>query len=190
MALGYSLASLIINALKQNTRYLTYSGLSLITAFIALRYFNVYGDPKPWQLQDEFSATLFSFNCEKYPPSLLYLLITLAISSLLLAGFNYFQKRLGIIVRILQTFGKTSLFFYLIHLPVIHLTALILAYFNDFDTDWLFYEPFFSKPKDYGYSLGMTYVLWLLIISALYPLCYYYNEYKTHHKEKTWLSYF
>ena len=80
---------------------------------------------------------------------MLYLLVTLGISSLLLAGFSYFEKPLGISAKILQTFGKTSLFFYLIDLPVIHLTALILAIINDFNTALL--------PKDYGYSLGMTY---------------------------------
>ena len=191
MALGYSTAPLIIKALKQHTRYLVYTGLMLITAFIVLRYFNGYGNPKPWQVEDTVSATIFSFiNCEKYPPSLLYLLITLGISSLLLAGFNYFEKPLGVIAKILQIFGKTSLFFYLIHLPVIHLTALILTYINGFDTAWLFIEPFFSKPSGYGYPLGITYLLWLVIISALYPLCYYYSEYKKRHKDMVWLSYF
>jgi uncharacterized membrane protein len=102
------------------------AGAVLIAGFVLLRVTNLYGDPAPWGVQDTSLATLLSFiNCEKYPPSLLYLMMTLGPALVLLAHFEHVHGR---IADWLTTFGRVPFFFYAVHLPVIHALAVGLAF--------------------------------------------------------------
>lgn len=179
MSLGYCVGGYFLHAQTTRIRYFLSVGISLIVLFIALRFSNVYGDPKPWITQDTTLATLLSFiNCEKYPPSLLYLLMTLGISALLLVGMENLQGKLS---TVLLTFGRVPLLFYVIHLPILHLFAIILAAINGQSLDWLFKDPFASKPADYGYSLAVVYMVWIVTVACLYPVCHKYWLLKLRH---------
>ena len=125
------------------------------------------------------------------PPSLLYTLMTLDPALILLA---LLEKPLGFIGGRLIHIGRVPLFFYILHLFLIHLLGILAVVISDRPwTDMIF--GFNINGKDapwltgYGYSLAGTYLVWLLVIAMLYPLCKWYDAYKTNRKEKWWLSY-
>lgn len=171
MAVGYGFGGLLRNERWRSRRNLTILGFCLTAAFAVLRFSNLYGDPDPWQVRNDEVYTLLSFlNCHKYPPSLLYLLMTLgpALAVLgLLEGFNLSKHNP------LQVFGRTPLFFYLLHLYIIHLLALAVAALNDGPVFALAGGGIWSKdmPADYGYGLPAVYGFWLLVVALMYSCC-------------------
>jgi len=163
-----------------------------ILLFLLLRALNEYGDKAPWSVQHSFVLTVCSFlNVTKYPPSLMYALMTLGPAIILLA---FLEKPLNRVGKVIITFGRVPLFFYILHLYLIHLLAvgavvlsgrpwtdmISITNMNAIDSPWL---------KGYGFSLAGTYMVWVLVIVLLYPLCKWFDKYKMRHKEKWWLSY-
>jgi len=187
MATGYGFGTLLNREKTQRLRLLRWLGLGLIAGFVVLRALNVYGDPQPWSVQTKFSHTILSFiNCYKYPPSLLYLLITLGLAMLLL---YLFEKQRWKIFKPLVLFGQVPLFFYIVHLWLIHFTAILLA-LPQYGLKAII-MPFMNfrlMPTDYGYDLPMIYDLWIIMIILLYPLCNWFINYKAKHPSK-WLKY-
>jgi uncharacterized membrane protein len=194
MALGYCFGTLYKKGMDASLRkkYLLSIGIMAILLFLLLRGINKYGDIAPWSVQKSFILTICSFlNVTKYPPSLMYSLMTLGPSIILLALLEKPLKSFGnMVIRI----GRVPLFFYILHLYLIHLLALFavvlsgrpwtdmisITNLNSKDSPWL---------AGYGFSLGTVYLVWLLVILILYPLCKWYDAYKTKHKDKWWLSY-
>ena len=193
MPLGYCLGQWYANgydAVKRQQNLLLL-GVSAIGLFFVIRYSNVYGDPSKWSVQKNFFYTFLSFiKVTKYPPSLLYILITLGPACLFLAVT---EKAQGTVVKIVSVYGRVPMFYYLIHIYIIHLIALIASAIlpgQDWHI-WLLKEPiWFTKDlKGYGFSLPVAYLIWIIVVVALYPLCKRYDHYKQTHKEKWWLSY-
>ena len=193
MALGYCLGSLYIAAYsaERRKRILLISGCSSIALFILIRYINFYGDPSPWTIQQTNLYSFLSFiKVTKYPPSLLYILITLGPALLFLALSENIS---GSLTKIISVYGRVPMFYYLLHIYLIHLTTMLAAgLFTDFSWRiWILKQPlwFSDNLKGYGFSLGTVYLVWMGIVVAVYPLCKWYDRYKTSHKEKWWLSY-
>ena len=167
-------------------------GIGFIGLFLLLRLSNIYGDPDPWQAQQDPLFTVFAIlKCEKYPPSLSYLLMTLSITMLLLTLFEWFN--LILVREPLLIFGRVPLFFYLIHLPLIHGTALAVTYFKGLPVDWLLGRGSHAFPTipapEYGFNLPTVCFVWVVMILLLCPLCKLFSAYKYHHPEIRWLSY-
>src|SRR4029453_18008986 len=164
-----------------------------IAAFVLLRWLNGYGDPGQWTGQRSPIFTVLSFlNTQKYPPSLDFLLMTLGPACLALALFEHWRGRLS---QILQVYGRVPMFFYLLHIPAIHATAVVFALVPSGYAGFLSRNPRpeaagpCSMPAGYGYSLWVVYAVWLGIVAALYPLCRWFDQYKRTHRA-AWLSYF
>ena len=192
MALGYCFGSLYTSSftMAKRQKLLLVISISSIALFILLRGFNLYGDPIPWSLQNSSVFTFLSFlNVNKYPPSLLYTLMTLGPAIMFLAFTEKFSNRFTLpIIHI----GRVPMFYYILHLYLLHLAAMIAAEFSGFNwTDMILQRRTWIDPqlKGYGFSLGITYLVWIGIVIALYPLCKWYDKYKTANKEKWWLSY-
>jgi len=193
MPLGYCLGrwyAADYDAVKRR-RNLRILGISAIILFILLRFSNVYGDPVRWSAQKDNFFTFLSFmNVNKYPPSLLYLLITLGPALLFLA---YTEHLKGALVRVITVYGRVPMFYYLIHIYIIHLIALFASVFIPGQNWrlWILDEPiwFTTGLKGYGFSLPVCYLIWIAVVVAVYPLCKVYDRYKQSHKEKWWLSY-
>jgi len=114
MAAGYLLAPVMQLEPQARQRVLFQLGAAITLGFIILRATNLYGDPAPWMMQDAWLATPLSFlNCEKYPPSLLYLMMTLGPALIMLAAFEHTH---GTFARILAVFGEVPFFYYVVHL--------------------------------------------------------------------------
>lgn len=167
-------------------------GIGLLALFVLLRYFNLYGNPRDWApKQDVFLSFLSFLNVNKYPPSLLYLCVTLGIALLLLPLLevikNGFTRRISV-------FGRTAFFYYILHLYLVHLIATIAFFMRGEHTVQeailsMQTLPFMFVMPGEGYGLGIVYLVWILVVLVLYPICKWYDRYKTNHKEKKWLSY-
>jgi uncharacterized membrane protein len=186
MAAGYVCGPVLDFPERQRHRWLVGTGVSFIGLFVVLRALNIYGDPLPWQPSPSWSASILSFiNCEKYPPSLLYLAMTLGPGLIALALFERVRGRLA---SWLITFGRVPFFYYIAHIYLIHVVAVAVVALAGGDLAWLFEDPIGTKPRGYGVSLLLIYVLWLGFLVALYPLCRWFAALKQR-RHDWWLSY-
>jgi uncharacterized membrane protein len=185
MAAGYALGSVFEMAPDRRRRLLVTLGASAVALFLVLRLINVYGDPLPWTAQSDHLRTLMSFmNVKKYPPSLDYLLATLGPMLVLLA---WLENVRGGLANVLQVFGRVPLFFYVLHLALAHFAAGMLALAMGYGTTVLTNLPRFFPPE-WGVSLPMVYVAWILVVLTLYPACRWFGEVKRRRRD-WWLSY-
>lgn len=193
MSLGYCLGELYASgydAEKRKRILITFGGAALIL-FVLLRWSNVYGDPVKWSEQKDGFFTFLSFlNVNKYPFSLLYILLTIG-SALLFLGFT--ERLQNGVVKVVSVYGRVPMFYYLIHIYIIHLIAIAASAMTpgqDWHI-WLLKKPvwFTTDLKGYGFSLPVAYLVWIAIVAGLYPLCKRYDKYKQSHKDKWWLSY-
>jgi uncharacterized membrane protein len=192
MAAGYAYGAVVKLDRARRRRRTLWLGISLCAAFVVIRATNIYGDPFPWSRQQSLLFTVFSFiKCEKYPPSLLYLLMTLGPSFVVLALLD---RDLGKFWRPFIVFGRVPLFFYIVHIFLIHAIALLISYLRYGGASGLFVGPLFHGearplyPPDYGFGLAGVYAVWLLVVIALYPLCHWFAELKQR-RRGGWLSY-
>lgn len=185
MAAGYAFGAILLKRPDERRRTLLILGLSLTAAFIVIRGVNVYGDLVPWTTQKDGTFTFLSFlNTTKYPPSLSFLLMTLGPS---IAALALFEKGLGAAGRFFIVFGRVPMFYYIIHLYVIHALAVLAGALSGFDTG-AFFNLMFMFPQGYGFSLAVTYLIWAGVVLALYPLCKWYGTLKQQRKSP-WMSY-
>lgn len=176
MALGFAMAPEFVPG-KRKPGFFLLTGSLIIVFFFFMRWIGLYGDPQPWKIQSNWLSTLLSFlDCEKYPPSFLYLLMTLGPLFLLYPLLNALPARL---VSSLEVFGRVPLFVYVIHIPLLHFFAIILSFLFRIGHGWLLGGfPLLVKPADYGLSLIEVYFAWLLVILILYPACRAYGHQK------------
>ena len=175
----------------QRRKILNLTGIGLIVLFIVVRFINVYGNPQPWHTQKNGLFTFLSFiNVQKYPPSLLYMCIMIGPAFLLL---SLFEKIKNGFTQAIKVYGRVPFFYYVIHLYVIHLVSaafvLIKGHTLAEATTIRGGMPFYFLAAKDGYSLFVVYIIWIAVVIALFPLCKWYNGYKTGHREKWWLSY-
>ena len=163
-------------------------GLGALALFVLLRLSNWYGDPVPWTHQRSGVYTFLSFmNLGKYPPSLLFSLATLGILLLILSAA---EGRDNALTRFLLVYGRVPLFYFVVHIYLIHLLLLLTVTLQGYPWSSLDFGPFrFGRPDHAGLSLGGVYLVWAAVVLALYPLCRWYGRYKARHKEKIWLRY-
>ena len=187
MCLGYGTASLWVS--PDRDRNFMILGLSMIAAFLALRFGNVYGDPGPWKPQDETWKTVGSFlNLQKYPPSLVYVLATLGP---MLALVPLWSRLRGWVAEIFLTYGRVPLFAYVLHIFVAH--ALMAAVGVAMGRDFSSFQSFLFNPghalPGWGFGLEVVYLVWLVTLIILFPLCRWFGKYKRENRDKWWLSY-
>lgn len=190
-ALGYALGQVYSWDQPRRRRFLLRAGLAGCAAFVVLRALNAYGDPRPWAPQASALLTLLSFlNTSKYPPSLLFLLMTLGPSLLLL-------RRLDGPRRVAWTpaliIGRVPMFYYLVHFLLIHALATAVCYLRYRAVHWMFESPTlaqfpFTPPPGWPMPLGVVYFAWAVVVAAMYPLCVWYADLKRRRGD-WWLSY-
>ncbi|OOQ62212.1 DUF1624 domain-containing protein [Mucilaginibacter pedocola] len=193
MPLGYCLGTWYKAGydIQKRQKNLLLSGGLALAFFVVLRYANVYGDPSKWAVQKDGFLTFLSFlNVSKYPPSLLYLLLTLGAACVFL---SVTEKLQGKLVDVVSVYGRVPMFYYLIHIYIIHAIAMAASALTPGQDwhRWILSEPiwFTRGLKGYGFSLPVAYLVWVAIVVGLYPLCKWYDAYKQANKSKWWLSY-
>jgi uncharacterized membrane protein len=191
MAAGYAFGAVMTMEAERRNRICVVLGVGAIVSFLVLRGFDVYGDPRPWHAsRPNVPPALFRFlNTNKYPASLLFLLMTLGPMFL---AIPFAERARGRIAAVLSTYGRVPLFFYMLHIPLIHLAAVIVSPLREGRVDpWLFMNhPAFNPPAPDGYrwSLGLLYVVFAIVVAALYFPCRWYAGVKARHRGG-WLSY-
>jgi len=186
MLLGYGAAGLFELPEKARREQLLRIGIGLSLAFIVIRALNVYGDPRPWDVDaSSTAASVTSFlSTTKYPPSLLYILMTLGPAAIACA---FIERLYGPVRSVLATLGRAPLAFYIAHLYLIHAVAILLGVVQGFAAQqFLTHYRFF--PEGFGVGLLGVYVFWIAVVVILYPLCRWVASEKARRQE-WWLSY-
>jgi uncharacterized membrane protein len=181
------------------------AGLITLALFLILRFFNAYGDPDPWSAQRSPLFTVLSFlNVTKYPPSLLFSLLTLGGLFLILAAVEETASQqpashpisapraANTTSRILLVYGRVPLFYFIVHFYLIHLLLLVVVFVQGYSFSQLSFGPFqYGRPATGGgLPTWCIYPIWVGVVVVMYPLCHWYGRYKSSHPEKKFLRYF
>lgn len=189
MSLGFCMGRLYepsFDAGKRKTLLLL-TGLGMILAFAILRYWNVYGDPRPWKPQANALYSLFDIlHVQKYPPSLLFTCMTIGPAMLFLAFSERWNGRLA---RWVTVFGRVPFFYYILHIYTIHLLTVVLFYASGYTNADIGKGSMFNfRPTEMGFNLAGVYAVWLAVLLILYFPCRWYNKLKGSRSD-WWLSY-
>ena len=199
MAVGYAFGSLYQKSIAQRKRLLLWIGLSATSLFLLIRAVNIYGDPSHWSRQKNILFTVLSFvNTTKYPPSLLFLLMTLGPAMLFLWWFDSTVTRAGasgsLFARLRNafvTFGRVPLFFYILQWYTSHLIAIVVGLIAGQPVAYQWASPidkFGGTPPGIGFRLWVVYICWIAGVLLLYPLCKWFAGVKARRRD-WWLSY-
>jgi uncharacterized membrane protein len=191
MAAGYAFGRLYTLDAPARRRLLVQLGGGLTALFVVLRASNLYGDPSKWSVQPSGAFTVLSFlNVTKYPPSLLYLCMTLGPAILFLAVAE--RENRGWLGRSLVTFGRVPMLFYLLQWYVAHLLAFAAFLAVGKSTEGLYLDPIKGFSADVqahaGFSLAVVYLFWMIGVLLIYPLCKRFAEVKKRRND-WWLGY-
>ena len=192
MMVGYCFGKLFspsVDPLRRK-KILLNTGIGLILFFIALRFTNLYGNPIPWEIQANTTSTILSFlNVHKYPPSLLFFCITLGPALIFLSLFEDTNNKL---TRFVSVYGRVPFFYYVLHFYMLHLLCMALFFIRGHTyaegLQSVFGIPFHFLIAGEGYSIGIVYLIWILLVLALYPLCKWFSDMKRKNAH-WWLSY-
>jgi uncharacterized membrane protein len=189
MAAGYAFGAVMRMPAEERRRLCLRIGLGAVAAFVVLRALDVYGDPRSWLAPGPAPAFVRFLNTSKYPASLLFLLMTLGPAIALIPPLEHARGR---VARWLAVFGRVPFFYYVLHLPLIHLVAVLISLVRTpAQTWWLFANhPMMPPPVPNGYmwSLTLVYVVTATVVGALYFPSRWFAELKARRKER-WLSY-
>ncbi len=181
IAAGYAFGGVYAWEAGRRKRFLVRLGAGLSLLFVALRGANVYGDPRRWAPQRNAVLTAMDFlKCEKYPPSLLYLLMTLGPAILLLA---FLERPPGVFGSRVVVYGRVPFFYYVLHVPLVH-AAAIAALLLAFGPAALTANP----PPGAGFGLPVVYLAWAAVVVVLYRPCRWFAGLKARRRDP-WLSY-
>jgi uncharacterized membrane protein len=193
IAIGYYLGGLYTPGydpeLRQKILFLV--GLGAICVFIILRAGNFYGDAAHWDYQQSIGFSFLSFlNVSKYPPSLLYILMTLGPALIFLSAA---ERPLNAFTEKIAVFGRVPFFYYLLHIYLIHFLAMIATPLFGYNfSDMILTDRVNSVPglKNYGFELPIVYCVWVILVFLLYPCCKWFDRYKRMNQSAyQWLSY-
>jgi uncharacterized membrane protein len=192
MLLGYCFGKLFQPSedAKQRRKILRWTGLGLILVFFCLRAVNSYGDPRRWTTQSSGLFTFLSFiNVTKYPPSFLFLCITVGPSLLFLSFVENYDSRLS---RIIMVYGRVPFFYYILHFYLVHFISAIFFLLRGHTfmegVNGIPNFPFKFLVPGEGIHLWEVYLVWIFIVIGLYPVCKWFGDYKMKHR-KWWLNY-
>jgi uncharacterized membrane protein len=191
MAVGYGMGPIYSMDASRRRRVLLRTGTGLTIAFLVLRFVNVYGDPSRWAVQKTSVFTILSFmNTTKYPPSLLFLLMTLGPALIFLRVVDARTPRW---LHPALIIGRVPMFYYLLHFTIIHLLAVGAALIRFGGVHWMFESPTPDKypvtqPPGWPASLPVVYLCWLTVVLLAYPACRWYAAFKARRNDP-WLSY-
>jgi uncharacterized membrane protein len=205
MAAGYCFGPVLLKEPRSRRRTMIVSGAVLIAAFVVVRTINGYGDPSPWSVQGSAAMTMVSFlRTTKYPPSLMFVLMTLGPALLVMAWLDARPPSRGALRRTsrlrpdhpLVVIGRVPMFYYVLHFWMAHLLAALAAAVQYGSASLAFlFSPLPSMggsralfPPDFGYPLWMTYVMWIVVVLLMYPLCRWYAALKSRRSD-WWLGY-
>ena len=186
MACGYAFGMVYQRPIEKRIKILFVLGGVCFLLFLILRGFNIYGNPTPRHSYDVWWKTVLNFmDCRKYPPSLLYVLMTIGPAFWILGLLEKVKNKFS---DVLTVYGNVPFFYYVLHIPLIHIIALWVAWIGKYSTDTLIGLNLFQPNPNWGFGLGVVYLVWIIVIIILYFPCKWYMNVKKK-KKNWWLSY-
>lgn len=187
IVLGYVLGPILRLEPERRRRTLLLLGGVFFLAFATARTFGLYGDPRPWQPDIDHPLTILSFfRTKKYPSSMQHILLFVGLLLMALSLLDRIKGE-GRVSRWFIQLGRAPLFYYVIHIYVIHTLSVILGLIQGFSLDDLFV--LYSRlPEGYGIGLGGLYFVWLIVLAICYPICVWFDGVKRRYKAP-WLAY-
>jgi uncharacterized membrane protein len=186
MAAGYAFGAIMIREAGERRRLCLWIGLSATAVFLVAGCIAVFSTPAP---PGAPPAVFRLLNQRKYPASQLFLLMTLGPTIALLP---FFERARGVVGDALTVFGRVPLFYYLLHIPVIHTAALVVSLVREGRINpWLFANhPMMPPPVPEGYrwSLPLLYLVFVIVVALLYVPCRWFARIKARHRD-SWLRY-
>jgi uncharacterized membrane protein len=182
MALGYAFGSVMVRDASDRRRFCLRVGLSATAAFVILAIVDVMRSPAT----DPMMLRIFgALSPSKYPASPMFLMMTLGPA---IAFLPVAERATGAVARFFITFGRVPMFFYLLHIPLIHLLALGVNYARTGAThqEWYATAPYTAVPDEYHWNLGLLYLTFIAATAILFPLCRWFSRYKATH-DAAWL---
>jgi uncharacterized membrane protein len=183
MCAGYTFGSVMVQPDNERRRWCIRIGLTATVLFVLIAGAEVArggsaGAPP---------ALIRFLNQRKYPASPLFLLMTLGP---LVAMLPFAERARGGLAAAVTTFGRVPLFYYLLHIPLIHALALVVNVLRQGVTHQEHYgtAPYVSMPPDQRWSLALLYLVWVVAVAILYPLCRWYARRKAEHPQP-WMRY-
>jgi uncharacterized membrane protein len=137
---------------------------------------------------DNRLPSLFYFlNPPKYPAAPLFLLMTLGPTIALLP---LAERARGWIANVFTTFGRVPFFYYLLHIPAIHIAALVVSLVREgrVHPEWYVTAPYTSVPPGSRWSLGLLYLVFAIVVALLYIPCRWYARAKARNPQP-WMRY-
>ena len=202
LAAGYGFGTIYTWERERRRRWILGLGITLTVLFLVIRGLNGYGNPQSadlgrelqngrWSVQRNLLFTIFSFiDCHKYPPSLDYVLMTIGPALIVL---SFFERGIPGLLKPFLVYGRVPLFYYLLHLPLLHALAVLVPWIRHGNAAWLFGSPFgggaSAPPPNAGFDLPVVYLVWACVIVMLYPVCRWFADLKRRRRD-AWLSYF
>jgi uncharacterized membrane protein len=190
MAAGYAFGALMLREPTDRDRLCIGIGCAAIALFMILRAVDVYGDPRPWRDGGGAPAWLRFLNTSKYPASPLFLLMTLGPAIALLPMAERAHNAAG---RVLAVFGRVPMFYYLLHIPLIHVAAIVVSLVREGRVNpWLFgNHPYMppEQPEGYMWPLPLLYLVTATTVALLYLPCRWFAAFKARHHDRRWLGY-
>lgn len=186
---GYGFGKVFTLDGAARSRKLLTTGILALLTFIVLRSFNLYGDKSNWSVKDSVLHTFFSFiDVTKYPPSLLYVCITLSVMFFLLYLADKYENRL---TELFAVYGRVPMFFYILHWYIIHISMFVMIRLQGVSwSDVTFGLMQFGRPEEgVGLRLPYIYLYWICLVAGMYPLCRWYGNYKARNRHIAWLKY-
>lgn len=192
MAAGYAFGPVMRMPAERRRSLCLTIGFGAIALFLLLRWMDVYGDPRPWRAtpgEVAMPALLAFLNTSKYPASFLFLLMTLGP---MFVALPFLESARGRVANVLAVFGRVPFFYYLLHIPAIHLAACIVSLVRDGSVSWWLFanHPMMAPPAPEGYTwpLWLLYLVTTAVVAALYVPCRWYARVKSR-SGSSWLSY-
>jgi uncharacterized membrane protein len=187
MLIGFAAGKLFELPAAQRKSIFLKIGLVSLTLFIIIRGINIYGDSIPWATQKNSLYTFLSFmNVTKYPPSLVFCLVTLGIMFIILSLVEGMKNKF---TEITTVYGNVPLYYFLVHWYVLHPIMFLIVFLQGYKSADLLFGFNLGRPKGIsGVNLWLTYIIWIGVVIMLYPLCKWYGKYKATHTH-WWLKY-
>lgn len=189
MLAGFACGEFFEIAAEKRTKIFLRFGIASLSLFAILRFINTYGDPSKWVIQKTSLFTFLSFiNTTKYPVSLLFTLLFIGITFLVL----YFsEKNENRFTGLLSVYGKVPLFYFVIHLYLIHSLMFVMLFIQGFTSNDFVFGAFANgRPKTGGgVDLATIYIICVSVVAVMFPLCKWYGRYKSEHGENRFLRY-
>jgi len=184
MAAGYALGGIMVREPAERRRLCLRVGLGATALFVAAAGLGVLLNPAP---ADAPPALVRFLNQRKYPASQLFLLMTLGPTIALLPVA---ERMGGWFARMLETFGRVPMFYYLLHIPLIHATALLVWFARDgrANDSRFATAPYVSIPPGERWGLPLLYLVFVIVVVLLYPVCRWFAGVKAR-RPRGWLRY-